>query len=184
MAQAIDEGYLGIADAEKASTHTIALPCAKYIHLVFAKPLGFSPCFDTGFTRLAVVASLESVFALAVYLRGSSSRCTSNPRRSRHPRHRPTAIWVVTMVATVGIGLAAQICLGQTTRGARAQYTRSRRPPTLPACLILLAQLYHCIPQVLGHAAVAELLGLVDTPLISDAGLVPTPDLLEGIAQT
>src|SRR5215210_4152494 len=88
------------------------------------------------------------------------------------------------MVATASIGLATQICLGQTTRGARTQYTRSRRPPTLPACLILLAQLYHCIPQVLGHAAVAELLGLVDTPLISDAGLVLTPDPLEGIAQT
>src|SRR5215212_7135424 len=88
------------------------------------------------------------------------------------------------MVATASIGLATQICLGQTTRGARTQYTCSRRPPTLPACLILLAQLYHCIPQVLGHAAVAELLGLVDTPLISDAGLVLTPDPLEGIAQT
>src|SRR5215212_3488537 len=88
------------------------------------------------------------------------------------------------MVATASIGQAAQICLGQTTRGARAHYTRSRRPPRPPACLVLLAQLYHRIPQVLSHAAVAELLGLADTPLISGAGLVLTPDPLESIAQT
>jgi NADH-quinone oxidoreductase subunit N len=67
---------------------------------------------DAGFTWLAVVAILNSVLSLAVYLRivvpmyGAPKEA---PARSR----LVASVWVLALVATIAIGVAAQALLGR-----------------------------------------------------------------------
>jgi len=83
------------------------------------KLLLFGAAIEAGFTWLAVAAILNSVLSLAVYLRIVVSMYRvpkGDPLEVPNevpPGSRPvTAVWIVALLATVGIGLAAQILLG------------------------------------------------------------------------
>ncbi len=76
------------------------------------KFLLFGAAIDAGFTWLAVVAILNSVLSLAVYLR-IVVPMYQQPKETPAPAPLAGAIWVVALIATVSIGLAAQILLGQ-----------------------------------------------------------------------
>ncbi|MDP9438583.1 MAG: NADH-quinone oxidoreductase subunit N, partial [Actinomycetota bacterium] len=90
------------------------------ISLVGIPPLGgfvgkfllFGAAIDAGFAWLAVVGILNSVVSLGVYLRivvpmyGRAKEAPVSPR--------PVAVvWVTVLVFTFGVGLAAQVLLGQ-----------------------------------------------------------------------
>ncbi len=80
------------------------------------KFLLFGASIDAGFTWLAVVAILNSVLSLAVYL-----RIVVPMYQQRHdpgvtdltPMPLVKLVWVIALVFTLGIGLAAQVLLGR-----------------------------------------------------------------------
>ena len=78
------------------------------------KLLLFGAAIEVGFTWLAVVAILNSVLSLAVYLR-IVVPMYQQPKGVTVPARLADTVWVVALVATVGIGLAAQIFFGQIT---------------------------------------------------------------------
>ncbi len=92
------------------------------ISLVGIPPLGgfvgklllFGAAIDAGFIWLAVVGILNSVVSLAVYLRivvpmyGQAKEKPDSPVPV-------AAVWVTALTFTLGIGLAAQVLLGQVT---------------------------------------------------------------------
>jgi NADH-quinone oxidoreductase subunit N len=75
------------------------------------KLLLFGAAIEVGFTWLAVVAILNSVLSLAVYLR-IVVPVYQTPKGVPVSRRSVAAVWVVALVATVGVGLAAQALLG------------------------------------------------------------------------
>lgn len=78
------------------------------------KLLLFGAAIDAGFTWLAIVAILNSVLSLGVYLRivvPMYAAPKEVPARSRSA----TAVWAIALVATLAIGLAAQVLLGSIT---------------------------------------------------------------------
>jgi NADH-quinone oxidoreductase subunit N len=74
------------------------------------KLLLFGAAIETGFTWLAVVAILNSVLSLAVYLR-IVVPMYQMPKGVPVSRRSVAAVWGVALVATVGVGLAAQALL-------------------------------------------------------------------------
>ncbi len=85
------------------------------------KFLLFGAAMDTGFTWLAVVAILNSVLSLAVYLRivvpmYRRREDVAEPVHTTRPRAGSliALVWVIVFVFTLGIGLAAQSILGWT----------------------------------------------------------------------
>lgn len=73
----------------------------------FGKLLLFGAALDAGYAWLAVVAILNSVLSLAVYLR----IIVPMYRPSRHatPAHRfPAVVWGIALVLMLAIGLAAE----------------------------------------------------------------------------
>ncbi len=75
------------------------------------KFLLFGAAVQTGFTWLAVVAILNSVISLAVYLRVVVPMYQT-PKETPAGERPVTAVWAVALVATVAVGLAAQALLG------------------------------------------------------------------------
>jgi NADH-quinone oxidoreductase subunit N len=76
------------------------------------KFLLFGAAIEAGFVWLAVAAILNSVLSLAVYLRivvPMYGLPKEAPARSRPV----AAVWVIALVATVAIGVAAQVLLGR-----------------------------------------------------------------------
>lgn len=80
----------------------------------------FGASIDAGFTWLAVVAILNSVLSLAVYLRvvvpmyqqrGGTTEPT--PVSAAEPMRWVRLVWIIAFLFTLGIGLAAQGLLGQ-----------------------------------------------------------------------
>ena len=85
------------------------------------KFLLFGAAMDTGFTWLAVVAILNSVLSLAVYLRivvpmYRRREDVAEPVHTTRPKAGSliALVWVIAFVFTLGIGLAAQSILGWT----------------------------------------------------------------------
>jgi len=84
------------------------------------KFLLFGAAMDAGFTWLTVIAILNSVLSLAVYLRivvpmYQQPDDATAPAQTAAPKPEPliTLVWIVAFVFTLGIGLAAQPILGQ-----------------------------------------------------------------------
>jgi len=84
------------------------------------KFLLFGASIDAGFTWLTVVAILNSVLSLAVYLRivvpmyqQRDDTPASTPVSTPAPMLLVKLVWVIAFVFTLGIGLAAQALLGQ-----------------------------------------------------------------------
>lgn len=84
------------------------------------KFLLFGASIDAGFTWLAVVAILNSVLSLAVYLRivvpmYQQHSDTAVPTMVSAPAPMPLVrlVWIIAFIFTLGIGLAAQILLGK-----------------------------------------------------------------------
>jgi NADH:ubiquinone oxidoreductase subunit 2 (subunit N) len=75
------------------------------------KFLLFGATIEAGFTWLAVVAILNSVLSLAVYLR-IVVPMYQTPKEAPASTQSVAAVWVVALVATVSVGLAAQAFLG------------------------------------------------------------------------
>jgi NADH-quinone oxidoreductase subunit N len=75
------------------------------------KLLLFGAAIEVGFTWLAVVAILNSVLSLAVYLR-IVVPMYQTPKEAPASTRSIAAVWVVALVATVAVGLAAQALLG------------------------------------------------------------------------
>ena len=75
------------------------------------KFLLFGAAIEAGFTWLAVVAILNSVLSLAVYLRIVVPMYQTSKEAPASTRS-VEAVWVVALVATVAVGLAAQALLG------------------------------------------------------------------------
>jgi proton-translocating NADH-quinone oxidoreductase chain N len=75
------------------------------------KLLLFGAAMDAGFVWLAVVAILNSVLSLAVYLR-IVVPMYGRPKGAPAPARLVAAVWALALVATVGIGVAAQVLLG------------------------------------------------------------------------
>ncbi len=80
------------------------------------KFLLFGASINAGFTWLAVIAILNSVLSLAVYLRiivpmylQSDATGVSEPA----PRPLTRLVWIIAFIFTLGIGLAAQLLLNQ-----------------------------------------------------------------------
>jgi NADH-quinone oxidoreductase subunit N len=90
------------------------------ISLVGIPPLGgfvgkfllFGAAIDAGFTWLAVVAILNSVLSLAVYLR-IIVPMYRQPKGVVTLSRLADVVWIVALVATVAVGLAAQALLGR-----------------------------------------------------------------------
>jgi NADH-quinone oxidoreductase subunit N len=79
------------------------------------KILLFGAAMEAGFTWLAVIAILNSVLALAVYLRIIVPMYRpAEPDAVRPPAHQPivTMTWVIGLGVTLGLGVAAQLLLG------------------------------------------------------------------------
>lgn len=82
------------------------------------KFLLFGAAMDAHFIWLALLAIVNSVLALAVYLRiiVPMFRSSADPGKSGDPhaphRHLITLVWTVTLIATLGLGLAAHWVLG------------------------------------------------------------------------
>ena len=76
------------------------------------KFLLFGAAMDCGFVWLAVVGILNSVLSLAVYLR-IVVPMYQQPKRAPLLAPAVMAIWTTALVATVAIGLAAQLLLGR-----------------------------------------------------------------------
>ena len=66
---------------------------------------------DAGFVWLAVVAILNSVLSLAVYLR-IVVPMYGRPKGAPDPARLVAAVSALALVATVSIGVAAQVLLG------------------------------------------------------------------------
>ncbi|MBA2513856.1 MAG: NADH-quinone oxidoreductase subunit N [Solirubrobacterales bacterium] len=77
------------------------------------KLLLFGAVIEAGFTWLAVVAILNSVLSLAVYLRVVVPMYQT-PKEAPALAWPVTTVWTVALVATVGVGLAAQLVVGWT----------------------------------------------------------------------
>lgn len=76
------------------------------------KFLLFGAVIEAGFAWLAVVGILNSVVSLAVYLRIVVPMY--GRAKEAAPRARvPDAVWLVALVATVAVGVAAQVLLGR-----------------------------------------------------------------------
>ena len=75
------------------------------------KLLLFSAAMEVGFTWLAVVAILNSVLSLAVYLRIVVPMYQMPKETPPAARRSVAAVWIVALVATVTVGLAAQALL-------------------------------------------------------------------------
>ncbi len=75
------------------------------------KFLLFGAAMEAGFTWLAVVAILNSVLSLAVYLR-IVVPMYGTPKEAPAAARAVAAVWIVALLATAGIGLAAQAILG------------------------------------------------------------------------
>jgi NADH:ubiquinone oxidoreductase subunit 2 (subunit N) len=71
---------------------------------------GASSGIDAGFAWLAVVAILNSVLSLAVYLRIVIPMYQA-PKGAPASAMLVTAVWAIALVATVAVGLAAQVLL-------------------------------------------------------------------------
>ena len=91
------------------------------------KLLLFGAAIETGFTWLAVVAILNSVLSLAVYL-PIVVPVYQTPKGAPVSRRSVAAVWVVALVATVGVGLAAQVLLGGLRRVLPGPPFRARQP--------------------------------------------------------
>jgi NADH-quinone oxidoreductase subunit N len=79
------------------------------------KILLFGAAMEAGFTWLAVIAILNSVLALAVYLRIIVPMYKpAEPGVPWAPAHQPivTMTWVIGLGVTLGLGVAAQLLLG------------------------------------------------------------------------
>jgi NADH-quinone oxidoreductase subunit N len=76
------------------------------------KLLLFGAAIEVGFAWLAVVAILNSVLSLAVYLR-IVVRMYGQPKGLPAPARPVTVVWAIAIVATVVVGLAAQVVLGR-----------------------------------------------------------------------
>ncbi|MDQ3316880.1 MAG: NADH-quinone oxidoreductase subunit N, partial [Actinomycetota bacterium] len=74
------------------------------------KFLLFGAAIDAGFAWLAVVAILNSVLSLAVYLRIVVPMYQA-PKGAPAPARLPTVVWAIALVATVGAGVGAQALL-------------------------------------------------------------------------
>ncbi len=75
------------------------------------KLLLFGATIETGFTWLAVIAILNSVLSLAVYLR-IVVPMYQMPKEAPAGGWAVTTVWAVALVATVAVGLAAQLVVG------------------------------------------------------------------------
>ena len=90
------------------------------ISLVGIPPLGgfvgkfllFAAAIDAGFAWLAVVAILNSVLSLGVYLR-IVVPMYGQPKETPASPPPVAAVWATALVLTFGVGLAAQALLGQ-----------------------------------------------------------------------
>ncbi len=76
------------------------------------KFLLFGAAIDAGFAWLAVVAILNSVLSLAVYLR-IVVPMYQVPKGAPAPARAVAVVWAVALGATVAVGLAAQLLLGR-----------------------------------------------------------------------
>jgi len=76
------------------------------------KFLLFGAAMDSGFAWLAVVAILNSVLSLAVYLRIVVPMYQA-PKETRVRAWSVAAVWAIALAATVAVGLAAQLLLGR-----------------------------------------------------------------------
>ena len=74
------------------------------------KFLLFGAAIDAGFVWLAVVAILNSVLSLAVYLRIVVPMYQA-PKGAPPPAWLPTVVWMIALLATVGVGIGAQALL-------------------------------------------------------------------------
>lgn len=77
----------------------------------FGKFLLFGTAIGSGFTWLAVVAILNSVLSLGVYLR-IVVPMYGQPKELGAPSKAIAGVWVISLIATLGIGLAAQVLVG------------------------------------------------------------------------
>ncbi len=84
------------------------------------KFLLFGASIDAGFTWLTVVAILNSVLSLAVYLRiivpmyqQGNDAAASGPVSTSPPMPLLRLVWIIAFIFTLGIGLAAQLLLAQ-----------------------------------------------------------------------
>jgi proton-translocating NADH-quinone oxidoreductase chain N len=75
------------------------------------KFLLFGAALGSGFAWLAVAAILNSVLSLAVFLRVVVPMY-GEPKGAPASARSATAVWAVALLATVGVGLAAQVLLG------------------------------------------------------------------------
>ena len=78
------------------------------------KFLLFGAAIDAGFTWLAVIAILNSVLSLGVYLRIVVSMY-GQPKEPAVSSKTAAVVWVIALLFTLGIGLGAQVLLGQIT---------------------------------------------------------------------
>jgi proton-translocating NADH-quinone oxidoreductase chain N len=76
------------------------------------KLLLFGAAIEVGFAWLAVVAILNSVLSLAVYLRIVVPMYRA-PKAAPAPAPAAVAVWTVALVTTVAVGVAAQILIGR-----------------------------------------------------------------------
>ncbi|HZY65847.1 MAG TPA: proton-conducting transporter membrane subunit, partial [Rubrobacteraceae bacterium] len=76
------------------------------------KFLLFGAAIDAGFTWLAVIAILNSVLSLGVYLR-VVVLMYGQPKEPPTPSRTVVAVWMIALLFTLGIGLAAQVLLGR-----------------------------------------------------------------------
>ncbi|MCA1715395.1 MAG: hypothetical protein LC781_00600 [Actinobacteria bacterium] len=72
----------------------------------------FGAAIDAGFVWLAVVAILNSVLSLAVYLR-IVVPMYQQPKVMAAPAQPVVVVWSIALVFTLAIGLAAQLLVGQ-----------------------------------------------------------------------
>lgn len=66
---------------------------------------------ESGYVWLAVIAILNSVLSLAVYLR-IVVPMYQTPKERPAPTLSVTAVWTLALIATVAVGIAAQAFLG------------------------------------------------------------------------
>jgi NADH-quinone oxidoreductase subunit N len=80
----------------------------------FGKALLFGAALDTGFLWLVVIAILNSVLSLAVYLRVVVAIYAPADRAEQVPAQRAeaTIVWIVTLVITLIIGILSRVMIG------------------------------------------------------------------------
>jgi NADH-quinone oxidoreductase subunit N len=76
------------------------------------KLLLFGAAIEVGFAWLAVVAILNSVLSLAVYLRIVVPMYRAS-KGAPAPAPAAVAVWTVALVTTVAVGVAAQVLIGR-----------------------------------------------------------------------